>query len=201
MIKRRSRSRFGRRGRESAFMLGEGVRVERVLPRQVLPVNKSLGAGDPHSKLRRGFPCFALAIIGMARRSQISLAQFGALRPVASRNARPEPDAVSAGRGAEYAREMPASKTGERIVVGALLERGDCTYGGGEQRDLARKDVTEQAGNAQSHIDPRPAQHRQRHDLEPVDAGRRGVPGRPAADQRERLPEIIAAGAHGRGSP
>ena len=200
MIERGIGPRFRRRGGEAALMLGEGVGVERVLAGQVLRMNEGLGAGDPRSKLRRCFARVALAIIGVAGRGKISLRQFGALRPLASRDARAEPDAIGAGRRAKYSRRL-AFKTGQRIVFGALLERGDGANGGGEQRDLARKDVAEQAGNAQRHVDPRPAQHGQRQHLKAVDARRRGVPGRPAADQRKGLREIIAAGAHRRRAP
>src|SRR6185437_16933412 len=55
MVKRRSGSRFRRGGGETALMLGEGVGVERILPRQVLRMDKSLGAGDPFPKVRRRF--------------------------------------------------------------------------------------------------------------------------------------------------
>ena len=44
-------------------------------------------------------------------------------------------------------------------------------------------------------------EHGERQDFEPVDAVRRDVPGRPAADQRERLREVVAAGAHGGRAP
>ena len=169
MIERRIGSRFRRSGGESALMLGDGVGVERVLARQVLHVHKCLGAGDPRSKLGRRFARFALAIIGVAGRGKISLRQLGPIRPLAPGDARAEPDAVSAGRRAKYSRGTLALKTGERIVLGALLERGDGADGGGEERDLARKDVAEQARNAQGHIDPRPAQHGQRQHLEAVD--------------------------------
>ena len=148
MIERRIRSRFRRGGGEPAFVLGEGVGVERVLARQVLHMNESLGAGDPRSKLRRRFARFALAVIGVAGRGEISLRQFGALRPVASRNARAKPDAIAPGAAPNM--RAAAFKTGERIVLGALFERGDGANGGGEERDLARKDVAEQAGNAQA---------------------------------------------------
>ena len=110
MIERRIRSRFRRGGGEAAFMLGEGVGVERVLARQVLRMNESLGAGDPRSKLRRRFARFALAVIGVAGRGEISLRQLGPLRPLASRDARAEPDAVSAWRRAEYSRRTRASR-------------------------------------------------------------------------------------------
>ena len=66
MIERRMRSRFRRSRGEPAFMLGEGVGVERVLARQVLRMNKSLRAGDSRSKLRRGFARLAFAVVGMA---------------------------------------------------------------------------------------------------------------------------------------
>src|ERR1700722_1094455 len=154
MIERRTRSRFRRCRGEPAFMFGECVGVERVLARQVLRMNESLGAGDPRSKLGRRFARLAFALIGMTGCGEISLRQFGPFRPLASRDARAEPDAVSAGRGAEDSRR--ALKTGERIVLGALVKRRDGANGGREERNLAWKDVAEQAGNPQRHIDPRP---------------------------------------------
>ena len=68
MIERRIRPRLGRRGGEAAFMLGEGVRVERILTRQVLRVDKGLGAGDAGAEGGRRLTPFALAIIGVAGR-------------------------------------------------------------------------------------------------------------------------------------
>ena len=106
MIERRIGSRFRRSRGEPTLMLGEGVGVERVLARQVLHVNKSLGAGDPRSKLGRRFARFALAIIGVAGRGKISLRQLGPIRPLAPGDARAEPHAVSAGRRAEYSRGL-----------------------------------------------------------------------------------------------
>ena len=168
MIERRIGPCFRRRGGEAALMLGESVGVERILSGQVLHMNEGLGAGDPRSKLGCRFARFALAIISMAGRGKICLRQLGPIRPVASRNARSEPHAVAAWRRAEYS--CCTLKTGERIVLGALFERGDGADGRGKERDLAWKDVAEQAGNAQRHIDPRPAQHRQRQHLKAVDA-------------------------------
>ena len=108
----------------------------------------------------------------MAGRGKISLRQIRPLRPVASRDPRSQADPVCARRRAEHPRQARAFEPGERIVVGALLERRDGANGGGEERDLAREDVAEQAGNAQRHIDPRPAQHRQRQNFEAADAAR-----------------------------
>ncbi len=201
MIERRICSRFRRRSGEPTFMFGEGVGIKRVLPRQVLRVNESLGAGDPRSKLGRRFARFALAVIGMAGRGEISLRQLGSIRPLAAGDARTEPHAISAGRRAEYSRQTLALKTGERIVLGALVQRRDGANGGRKERDLAWKNVTEQARNTQRHIDPRPAQHGQRQHLEAADASRGHVPGWPAADQCKRLGEIVAAGAHSRRTP
>ena len=149
-------------------MLGEGVGIERVLSGQILHMNEGLGAGDPRPEVSRRFARVAFAVISVAGCRQIGLPQFGPLLPVASRNAGAESDAISAGRRAEYARR--ALKTGQRVVVAAFLQRGDGANGRREQRDLARKHVAEQAGNAQGHIDPRPAQHRQRQDIEAADA-------------------------------
>ena len=69
-------------------MLGEGVGVERVLSGQILRMNEGLGAGDPRAKRRRRFARFALAVIGVAGRGEISLRQLGPLRPLAPRDAR-----------------------------------------------------------------------------------------------------------------
>src|SRR6516164_2481260 len=123
MIERGSRAGLGSRGGETPFVLSERVGVERVLPRQVLRVNKGLGAGDPRSELRRSLPRFALALIGVARGGEVSLRQLRPFRPRASGDARAEPDAVSAGRCAEYPRQACAVKPRERIVVPALFER------------------------------------------------------------------------------
>ena len=154
MIERRIGPRFRRRGGEAAFMLGESVGVERILSGQVLHMNEGLGAGDPRSKLRRRFARVALAIIGVAGRGKISLRKLGPIRPLAPGDTRAEPDTISAGRRAKYSRCTLALKTGQRIVFGALLKRSDGANGGCEERDLAWKDVSEQAGNAQRYIDP-----------------------------------------------
>ncbi len=172
MIERRICPQLRRRRGEAAFMLGEGVGVERVLPRQVLRVNEGLGAGDTGAERRRRFQRIALAVVSVAGRGKISLRQIRALGPVASRDTRSQANPVCARRRAEHPHEAHAFEPGERIVVGALLERGDGANGGGEERDLAREDVAEQAGNAQGHIDPRPAQHRQRQNFEAADAAR-----------------------------
>jgi hypothetical protein len=69
-------------------MLGKGVGVKRILPGQVLGMNKGLGARDSRSKLSGSFAHFTLAVVGVAGCGKISLRQVGALRPVATRNAR-----------------------------------------------------------------------------------------------------------------
>src|ERR1700722_14734844 len=201
VIERRVRSRFYRRGGEPPFMLGESVGVERVLAGQVLRVNEGLGASDLGLELSRRFARLALAIVGVAGRGEISLRQLRPLSPFASRNARAEPDAIAARRRAKYSRQALARKTGKRIVLGALLERGDGANRGREERDLTRKDVAKQTGNAQRHVDPRAAQHGERQHLEAADAGRRRVPNGPAADQRKCLREIVAAAAQGSRAP
>ena len=62
------------------------------------------------------------AVIGMARRLEIGAAQFVALAPVAARQYSAEAHAIAAGRRAENAGGRLA---GQRIVLGAFLERGD----------------------------------------------------------------------------
>ena len=201
MIERRICPGGRRRGGEPAFMLGEGVGVERVLARQVLRMHEGLRGGDAGAERRARLPRFALALVSMAGRGEIGLRQLRPFRPLTLGDAPSEPDPIGARRRAEHPREACASEPGERIVADALLKRGDGANGGVEQRDLARKDVAEEAGNAQCRVDPRPAQHRQRQHLEAADAVRRRVPGRTAADERESLREIVAAGAHGRRAP
>ena len=46
------------------------------------------------------------------------------------------------------------------------------------------------------HVDPRPAELAQRHDLEAGHPPGRVVPDRPAAEQREHLGDVVALGAH-----
>ena len=201
MIERRLGADMRGRGGETALVFGEGVGVERVLSRQVLHVDEGVGAGDAGAERGRRLAAVALAVIGVARRGEIGLGQIGPLGPLALGNAPPEPDAIGARRRAEDARQRGALEAGQRIVVGAFLERGDGPDRGGEKRDLARKDVAEEAGDAQGHVDARPAEHGERQDLEAADAVRRHVPGRAAAEQREGLREIVAAGAHRRRAP
>src|SRR6185437_5332080 len=201
MVKRRSGSRFRRGGGEPALMLGEGVGVERILPRQVLRMDKGLGAGDAHPELRPRLSRAALAVISVTGRGEIGLRELRSLRPLAPGDARAETHAIGAGGRAEYARDARAPKTGERIVAGAFFKRGDGADRGREQRDLAWEHVAEQAGNAQRHVDPRPPQHRERQNFEAADAGGRRIPDRTAAEEREGLREIVAAGAHGRRAP
>ena len=160
MIERRIRARFRRGGGKAALMLGESVRVERVLARKILGVDKGLGAGDALPELESRFPPFAVAVIGVAGRCKISLRQLRPISPIAFGNPPPESDAVGARRRPEHPREAFAFESGERIVVGALLEDRDGANGGGEERDLVRKDVAEQAGNAQRYVNTRPTQHR-----------------------------------------
>ena len=83
----------GRRG-EPALMLGEGVGVERVLPRQILGVDERVRAGDALAERRRRLLPLAVAVIGMAGRGQIGLRQIRPLatsRPSAMRRPRPTP--------------------------------------------------------------------------------------------------------------
>ena len=129
MIERRIRARFRRGGGEAALMLGEGVRVERVLARKILGMDKGLGAGDALPELESRFPPFAIAIIGVAGRGKISLRQLRPLRPIAFGDPPSESDAVGARRGAKHPCEARALESSERIVVGALLERRDSANG------------------------------------------------------------------------
>ena len=70
-----------------------------------------------------------------------------------------------------------------------------------EQLDLRRERVAEEAGDAQGDVDPRAVQQVRRQDLDAGDPVRGRIPDRPRADQRQRLGDVVAAGAHVGGAP
>ena len=98
-------------------------------------------------------------------------------------------------------RGLGAHAGGDRIVVLVLVERADGADGLVEQLDLRREGIAEEAGDAQRDIDARAAELGQRDDLVAGDAPARRLPDRLRADQRQRLGDVVAAGAHVGGAP
>ena len=165
-------------GGETAFVLGEGVGVEHVLPGHVLHMNEGVGAARraPRNPRAPACPRPRRRRHGWSRRD----------RPRRARRARSSRPAQSAPQARRHRRPAPRRKcartarashraSGLSVRVFVQRARRACTAAW-NRRDLARKDVAEQAGNAQRHVDARPAELRQRQDLEAADAGRGGVP-------------------------
>ena len=89
----------------------------------------------------------------------------------------------------------------ERVHVLVLVERGDGACGAVDEVDQVREGVAEEARDAQGDIDARAAEDATRHDLEPGDAAGLALPVRARAHQRQRLRDVVAAGAHVGGAP
>ena len=115
--------------------------------------------------------------------------------------------AISAGVGGGDAGGDAASRASARMraAIGlssvVLVERADGADRLVEQLDLRREGVAEEAGDAQRHVDARAAELGQRDDLVAGDAPARRFPHRPRADERQRLGDVVAAGAHVGGAP
>ena len=113
--------------------------------------------------------------------------------------------AVGARRGAEDAIESSgaacAPRLGQWIFVGRFVARGDCLHGGIEKRDLRRKEIAEQSGNAPGDIDARAAHGGGRQDLDAGHAAAGMIPDRPATHQREPLRDLFATRAQSGAAP
>ena len=94
-----------------------------------------------------------------------------------------------------------AQRFGERVVAVGLVARGDRADRRVDQRDLRREHVAEQAGDAEGHVDARPAERGRRQHLDAGDAAGRGVPLRAAAHQRQALRDLLAAGPQAGAAP
>ena len=163
------------------------------------PVGKSLGIG----------PAVEPLSVGAGRRGEIAVAQFAPRDPAAAFDQRGHARAVGArgrsvdahGGFAEGGFVQIARDTGQRIDLGAFLPPPDRPHHRVEHRDLRFERVAEQAGDAQGHIDPRPAQPVRRDDLEAGDPAGAFVPHRLCADQHQRERQVLPAGAHRGAAP
>ena len=139
----------------------------------------------------------------MRRECQIGASEIVLVLPITIERLGRDAGAEPAGRCAEDARQRFAAAAcgGECVPRILLVEFGNGAGGAVEQHDLVRKGVAENAGYAQCHVDARMVEQRGRDDLEADDAGRRCVPSRAHAHQRQRMGHIFAAGAQGGGRP
>ena len=82
-----------------------------------------------------------------------------------------------------------------------FLARGDRLHRGVDQRDLRRKEIAKQSGNAPGDIDAGAADRGGRQHFDAGDAAAGVVPDRPAAHQRKALRDFLAAGAQRGAAP
>src|ERR1700735_2483485 len=64
-----------------------------------------------------------------------------------------------------------------------------------------RKGIAEETADAQRHIDTRPAEFRERQNLDPLQPPRLCIPNWLNPEQREGLSNVVSVGAHLGGSP
>ncbi len=160
---------------KTAFMRGEGVGVEHVLPREILHMDEGVGAAHPAGEIfRRRRKRIAFDAIGVVASGEVFFRQFGAVAPVGRGELRRQVHAIGARRRAKNPARF--GLPGQRIFIRRLVERGDGADGGVESLDLLREDIAEQAGNAQGDVYARAAEPGQRQNLETAHTRRSGVP-------------------------
>ena len=170
-------------------------------------MHQRVGVGDTLRKCAGRCVTFAVgAAIGMRRGGEISRADRIRVRAAAEQIF--DAGTIDARRGAEDAIEARrglavgcATRGGERIFVVVLVARGDCLHGGIDERDLRRKQIAEQSGNAPGDVDARTADGRRRQHFDAGDAAARRLPDRPATHQRKSLRDLFAAGAQRGAAP
>ena len=193
----RAAEQFRRRG-EAADEGGVLGAFKKIAAGIVARMHEHVGAGDA---LREGAGrrvAFAIgAAIGVRGGGEIGRADGVGVGVAAEQIL--DAGAIGAGRGAENAIEArfdrPAARRGERIFVVVFVARRDRLHRGIDQRDLRRKEIAEQSGNAPGDVDARAAHGRGRQHFDAGDAAARRLPDRPAAHQRKALRDLLAAGA------
>ncbi len=157
-------SERGRGRREAADMRRVLGAFEQIARGIVAAMQQQIGGGDPRGERAGQRRAFAFrAAIAMRRGGEIGGADRRAVAVLAEQllDAR----AISAGRGAEDAREPGAiAARGARAAASGFSSSSSSRsatslHRGVEQRDLRREQVAEQAGDAPGHIDAR-ASHR-----------------------------------------
>ncbi len=94
-----------------------------------------------------------------------------------------------------------ANVGGNRICLIGFFEHGDGADRAADKVHLRRKRVAEQPGDTKGNVHPRTLQFGQWRDRETGDPARGFFPQRTCADQRQRLRNIVTAGAHVGGPP
>ncbi len=152
----------------------------------------------------RNAPLAARAI-GPAAPAEIGFGEVAIVLPDALVDRRLQPGAIGPRHRPEHPVKRPplavffgvgGDVRGQRVDVRRLVERRDGGDRAVEQIDQAGERIAEEAGDAQRHIDPRPVEHRDRQHLEPGHPAARALPDRPHAEKRQRLGDVVAAGAH-----
>ncbi len=186
-------------GGEPAFKIREGRADQHVDLGHVLNMDMRVGVGDARAERRDRLRAVAGAIIGVAGGGKIGAAKIVAVRPVAAQRAIADAEAVSSVGGAENAAQIVCAF--QRIEYGFFVERGDGAHRVVEKRDEVSEHVAKQTRDLQRHVDARKLEPRLRQNFEADDSRARRVPMRRDAQKRQRLREILAAGADRRAAP
>jgi hypothetical protein len=170
-------------------------------------MNKRVGAGDAlreSAGRRAGFA--AGAAVSMRGGSKIGRADRTGIGVAAQQML--DAGAVDPGRGTEDAMKMwhafavrGTADSCERIIAVILVARRHRLHRGIDERDLRRKQIAKQSGNAPGDIYTCPAHRGSRQHFDAGDAAARVLPDRPAAKKRKALGDLLAAGAQRGAAP
>ncbi len=107
----------------------------------------------------------------MGHGGEIGLAEIFARPPIAVEREIGRSRAIAAGRAAKNAGKIVAApaRAGDRVIGVVLVECGDLAYGRIKKRDLRFKNVPEQTGDPQRHINARPFEFCERQHLDAGD--------------------------------
>ena len=169
----------------------------------VLIMQNSVGAGEPgfeHRPLRAGL---AARTVGVAADAKPGLGKIGVVIPDTFVEQMLQPGSIATGRRPEdpvagalgrlvridtlrlQGLSIGEDPSCERIDRGRLIEGGNGAHRRVDQVDQPGKSVAEKPRYAQGNVDPRPVEHRGRHDLEPGHPSARPLPYRLDAHQRQ----------------
>ncbi len=192
-----------RGGGKAAGEVGDAIAIKEVAFTVVLRMDQHVRHRNPPAKIAAcPFGSFGGAE-RVGHRGEVGFAEFVARLPGAIEGEITGARTIAARSRTKDARQALAlaSDLGERVVGSILIERGDAAHGDVEQRDLLLEDVTEQAGNAQRHVNSGPVEGSERHDLYAGHATGMRIPERFYAQIGQRLRKVVPAGAQRRRGP
>src|SRR5690606_20117604 len=96
---------------------------------------------------------------------------------------------------------LAAHAGGDGVLLLRLVQGADGPRDAIEEGDLRREGIAEKPRDSKGYVDPGATEPGQRDDLVAGEAEGTGVPGRAGADQRQRLGDVVTAGAHVGGAP